>query len=246
MLFGAGASADAGVPLGGELDSKIGDRIQASGRDDAVDAWKHLLALSGNFEEVYRLARDLVRLDRMGLLDGSPAKAYVAGADYLAGHEWDHDRPEASGQLAPIAAEILGTKVLKDLSYLDPIADLVDRQGRVTISTLNYDCVVESWAAARGGAYLQDDDPGAWGSGQPWPQATTTPVQLLKLHGSADWEWRSRTPIGHRAVDLPVVRRREVWAGFPGGSRDHPRRRKQATGGRPVPSAPRGVRERVG
>lgn len=83
----------------------------------------------------------------------------------------------------------------------------VKRQGRVTISTLNYDRVVETWAAARPSSYLQDDDPEAWTSGEPWHRPTGAPVQLLKLHGSADWEWESRLPIGHRAVDLPVVRR---------------------------------------
>lgn len=207
ILFGAGASADAGVPLGRRLDAEIGARLAATAKANAVEAWEHLLALSGNFEEVYRLARDIVRLDQLGLLDRSSAKAHVAGADYLAGHEWDKDRLEASGRLAPIAAGILGTAALNDLSYLDPIEGLVCRQGRVTISTLNYDRVVETWAASRGAAYLQDDDPGAWTSGQPWHRPTATSVQLLKLHGSADWEWQSRIPIGHRALDLPVVRR---------------------------------------
>lgn len=217
VLFGAGASADAGVPFGCRLDEEIGARLDATAPDCAKRAWKALLeavsgkallgAVSGQFESVYRLARDIVRLDRLGLLGASSVQLHVRGAADLAGQEWDEDHLEACGRLAPLAAEILGKAPPKDLAYLDPIKQLVQRQGRLTISTLNYDCVIEKWAAERCDGGLQDDDPGAWTSGKPWHGPTAAPVQLLKLHGSADWEWVNFDPGGHRAVDLPVVRR---------------------------------------
>ena len=126
VLFGAGASADAGVPLGESLDKEIGARLAATAPDYAVDAWTDLLTVAGNFEEVHRLARDIVRLHRLRLLDASSLQAHVSGAEYLAGYEWDKDRLEACGCLAPVAAEILGTAPLNDLAYLDPIEQLVN------------------------------------------------------------------------------------------------------------------------
>ena len=207
VLFGAGASADAGMPLGKTLDSQLGQSVSAY-QDDAAAAWDYLLPHAGNFEDVYRLARQLGTLQAFGLLvAGTEPANHAAGAKALAGHEWDKDRPEAAGCLAWMAAEVLGQKLDDvDMSYLDPLDSVMQRQGRLTISTLNYDSVVETWAASRPG-YLQNDDPEAWTPGTPWHPPSAGRLQLLKLHGSADWCWKSLSPIGYRATGLPVVRR---------------------------------------
>jgi hypothetical protein len=204
VLFGAGASADAGILLGSALDTEIRSRIVAQRPAATVEAWDFLLEKGGNFEEVYRLARQLVHLHRFELLDGSPAVAHVAGARDLAGHEWDQDRDEDPGSLAPIAAAILGHPASLPTSYLDPLGALATRQAGLTVSTLNYDSVLPDWAATQGEGFLQVDDPEDWRPGDPWP-ARTAPLQVLNLHGSAAWQWKSRAPIGDRSFLLPVV-----------------------------------------
>ena len=69
------------------------------------------------------------------------------------------------------------------VDYLSPLVDLADRQGAITVATLNYDRCVELAAEAQGVAcdtaietWLRDPEQ--------WPEAG---VRLLKLHGSIDW-----------------------------------------------------------
>lgn len=212
VLLGAGASVDAGVPCGPKLDGLIRSAIEGNWSVEELDAWDYLDRLVGGrgFEEIYRHARELAHAARSGVVEPGTASAkHATGAELLAGTEWDANREENSGHLPSIVCNLVRVDLTSaDLSYLDPLADLVQRQGHLTVSTLNYDGVIEHWAAARHHTLLQDDDPAAWQPGRPWHPPTSGFLQLLKLHGSADWEWRSILhSAGVRALGLPFVKR---------------------------------------
>lgn len=207
VLMGAGASADAGVPLGARLADELAKELQGEDRR-ALRAWEYLQRSCGaNFEEVYRRAREIAGLDSLGLLPWwSRAARHAQGARLLAGHDWDAAEMEDPGCLTRLAAGLLGKDLSNvDLSYLDPLMDVLQRQGWLTVSTLNYDFVLDAWGDQHG--CLQDDDPGSWRPGMVWPAPTSGRLHVLKLHGSADWAWARRGPLGHRALDLPVVER---------------------------------------
>lgn len=212
VLLGAGASVDAGVPCGTKLDGLIRSAIEDNCSVEELDAWDYLDGLVGGrgFEEIYRHARELAHAARSGVVEQGTASAkHATGAELLAGWEWDANREENPGHLPSIVCNLTRVDLTSaDLSYLDPLADVVQRQGRLTVSTLNYDGVIQQWAATTHQALLQDDNPALWQPGQPWHPPMSGRLQLLRLHGSADWEWRSSLQsAGERALGLPFVQR---------------------------------------
>jgi hypothetical protein len=74
----------------------------------------------------------------------------------------------------------------KQTAYLEPLARCAERDGGLTVATLNYDLSLEQAASSAQvpcstgiGSWL---DTGRWD----WPDEG---LRLLKLHGSIDWEW---------------------------------------------------------
>ena len=71
------------------------------------------------------------------------------------------------------------------VEYLDPLFILAERQGSLTVATLNYDRTIEMLGELRSTSVsigLSDSD----SSGMSWPNGG---IHLLKLHGSVDWRY---------------------------------------------------------
>ncbi|MHC6219479.1 SIR2 family protein [Arthrobacter sp. MMS24-S77] len=81
----------------------------------------------------------------------------------------------------------------KDVSYLEPLADLALKQGGLTVATLNYDLTVESMCQAAG----VDVDTGIlnWTPGKAltFSQGPGS-LNLIKLHGSINWTSTPKIP----------------------------------------------------
>ncbi|MDF2506511.1 MAG: hypothetical protein K0Q52_370 [Microbacterium sp.] len=92
-----------------------------------------------------------------------------------------------------------------DLTYLDPLIDLATQQpGGLDITTLNYDLTIETAAANRG--VPVDTGLDRWQPGLPLRfEPIDGRVNLIKPHGSIDWE-RVSSSQRNRIEGFPLVR----------------------------------------
>ncbi|HMF61311.1 MAG TPA: SIR2 family protein [Vicinamibacterales bacterium] len=202
ILFGAGASKDAGLPDTFELTDIIMERVQSFDSETAKTlnfiagallfhgAANGQNPLSGRLdaEELFRAVTVLETRDQAELAafvtSFHPQIARLKARSNSAGENF----PWVRRQLLALIAEALW-KPQVQFGYLAPLAELVERQGRLTIATLNYDTIVEQFCRSReipfstglpqssgydmnAGYGLSFGDPG---------------VDLLKLHGSLSW-----------------------------------------------------------
>jgi hypothetical protein len=90
----------------------------------------------------------------------------------------------AAAMLAELRELVVTTP--KEVGYLTPIAERGERDGGLTIATLNYDLSIEHVADVRGVSCTTGVErwleTGRWD----WPSEG---IRLLKLHGSINWVW---------------------------------------------------------
>jgi len=98
-------------------------------------------------------------------------------------------------------AEIVWIESAEKIAHLNPLANLVTKQKRLCIATLNYDNSVELMAQSCG--LKCDAGIGEWSKSGTF-DSIEEGILLLKLHGSIDWETKeSRTPerpMPHRVI----------------------------------------------
>ncbi|HEX6602584.1 MAG TPA: SIR2 family protein [Solirubrobacterales bacterium] len=189
VLLGAGASADAEVPLTDQLTEEIlkrlrgedqralrfvCERLRTAGEDDSGKL---------DVEQVFSTVELLAERKSLAL---SP---FVKGWDSEVS-QWDCDFYAALCQRMIEAMRQSIATTQKQVGYLQPLVRwAADR--RATIATLNYDRSIEVAGEVAGipvttgvGSWV---DRGRW----TWP---SNEVCLLKLHGSIDWAWEDDPP----------------------------------------------------
>ncbi|HEX7005086.1 MAG TPA: hypothetical protein VF168_12950, partial [Trueperaceae bacterium] len=77
----------------------------------------------------------------------------------------------------------------ESVDYLDPLADLTERQGRLVVATLNYDPVAELYFSNKGIPVSTGVEKWSETFDLSFPD---TAVSLIKLHGSLNWELKER------------------------------------------------------
>jgi hypothetical protein len=80
--------------------------------------------------------------------------------------------------------EILTIHTDDDVAYLRPLAELANRQGGLTVATLNYDLAVEKMS--RSAEINCETGITTWSRGGGW-EFPGSGISLLKLHGSINW-----------------------------------------------------------
>lgn len=110
----------------------------------------------------------------------------------------------------------------KDVKYLEPIVDLSrSQQGGVDVITLNYDLTVEGVAEAAGVELNRGIDTWRPGNELNFPLRDGV-INLMKLHGSLDWQATDQPSFGPDPLSLPTI---EV-AGAESESKTSPGRRR--------------------
>ena len=122
----------------------------------------------------------------------------VSGSPHLPGRLAEQIRQIASAPPSPRSFRDAETEVLRGIynelsklrttDYLRPIADLAQtQQGGVDVISLNYDLAIETMAASHGVAVDRGID--RWVPGSPLTfRRRTGLINLIKVHGSLDWE----------------------------------------------------------
>jgi NAD-dependent SIR2 family protein deacetylase len=109
--------------------------------------------------------------------------------------------PEAFGDLHEVLMVSLRASLqYTNLDYLEPLLDLLQHQGDLTILTLNYDLTIENLSSKAG----IDADTGftSWAANR--ALNFEGPLRLLKLHGSIDWIGNN-APGASAGGDFPVA-----------------------------------------
>jgi hypothetical protein len=202
LLLGAGASVEAGVPNAMQMAEKIIEKFNADpGRADQADVL--------NFVNE-RLIDDARRKKGDPTIDRVDVEALYNALLMLSEREALDISPFVGSWLPELGRfrgldELLGKirlrmeLMLEDLTlikdersveYLKPILNLVKRQTRLTIATLNYDNAIELLSRANG----VDCETGIVS----WTQKgvfdyTKDGIRLVKLHGSNYWFWTEGT-----------------------------------------------------
>jgi len=94
--------------------------------------------------------------------------------------------------------------VKEGVDYLSPIFDVWQRQGRLTVATLNYDVTIETLAKQRGVSV--DTGVAHWSATGEWDWHPTD-LRLLKLHGSIDWSKthkQARGALAHPEIEISL------------------------------------------
>lgn len=198
VLLGAGASVEAGLPTGADLDDVLRS-------DPSLALYAQLsetLATHLGYADVERVFRMLEHLsdgltrdalawdlDRSGLFQLRPTPSIHQQASVELSRIIGHLRrqlwlPDGIGSpLARVAAEAAGKefKVNERIRYLRPL--VLGQQGG-TIVSLNYDNCIEEAAAGR--PHVRVSDPQHKRVIAP-PADDASYTRLLKLHGSLNW-----------------------------------------------------------
>ena len=207
LLFGAGASIEAGLPGTYELTSQIIDAVArdkgavAEGRalQFVAAALLYAQGLAGHNPvtagvDVEALYRGLDRLHRRSEIDVAPFVASwhpaVAEIESLAGVHPSLDNAFHGAKIR-IEQELLALLWRNDLriSYLEPLKRAIERQRALTILTLNYDNVVETFCQ-RAGIPCSTGVAENCGFSDCAPyelEWVSEGVNLVKIHGSLLW-----------------------------------------------------------
>lgn len=232
VLLGAGASADAGIPVSAGLTREIVKEIDRprpmlSNSSRALNiALAAMTAHStaqgkGFFDgvDVEALFSAVQMLTDRAASDAAPfVSAWNPGLTAVMRHSLPHGFDQkfqraignknglgtvfASGVAALTSVDdgavftrlrsemLLALRTILDVTdrptdYLSPLIDLPDRP--LTIATLNYDLSVERMVAGSGVSMSTGIE--WWTDGFDWQWLGEPDVQILKLHGSLDWEY---------------------------------------------------------
>jgi hypothetical protein len=192
FLLGAGASAEAGVPVSTKMTEEI---VRIVSRRDADRA----RAL--NYAVAALIAHNAIA-GNSGAYDGLDVEEFFAAIETLAGRRSMDAAPFVAAWSRPLeeaenegAFDHLAHHVMKALQqvttvdevrvdYLAPL--LAGDDHPIQIATLNYDRSIEL-VANRAGMTL-DTGIGRWQGEFGWDWDDDAAVRLLKLHGSTDWD----------------------------------------------------------
>lgn len=88
------------------------------------------------------------------------------------------------------------------VGYLKPLLDLLDKEGQLTVASLNYDNCIERLTKAH--------DAACYTGIESWSESGTFSARndglfLLKLHGSIDWELRKDQRSEHRPMPHSII-----------------------------------------
>jgi SIR2-like domain len=227
LLFGAGASKDAGLPDSFELTDRVLDAIKDSPEAKVLAFAVGGILFGGGVRglnprsrgaDIEALIRAVDRLDRRQESDVAPfVSAWHPHLLELERMKPSRPRLAADPPLSVFgAAREESMRVLRRIlwtsdspfSYLAPIASILTRQRRLVIGTLNYDNIVERFCRAFAIPYStgiperSNYDPRV-GYVQ---ESITEGISLLKLHGSLNWSMHTPPPRrGPGLVEHPFV-----------------------------------------
>ena len=207
VLFGAGASAPAGIPIASRMSELLTDR-------PAFDRYPESLASPSDWEwNAYLRTIDFIRT-QLAAWDPGPHRSFgpidaelifnqlLVLEDISTGSRDPFSGPlsEATAsflaqttpgmlstvrrRLLLVVREMVDPPVLADCSYLNPLTEMFEQQGHLTIATLNYDRTVETMAEKEGTPL--DTGFEVWAKTGDFRLADDA-IHLLKLHGSCDW-----------------------------------------------------------
>lgn len=219
-LFGAGSSVEAGIPLMGDLTTRIRKLAETTEYGGLLDAFFEELPPSSNIEVVLSHLGDLVslsartksRLIKVADVEISPEalrEAHLMITRNIAVTIMSGYRPAIGGSREQIgSSEAPIVTIDQHLAFANALfhtgqAGLADRRGPVRLFTTNYDTLLEDslslsqvsyWDGFTGGAVAYR----SFHFGETEPSAGYR-AHVVKLHGSIDWHldedgriWRVR------------------------------------------------------
>ena len=220
LLFGAGASCEAGLPDSRRLTARIIQAFDAS-RDHAASAVLQYIvgglalrqAVAETFDTAARFTNivdieAVVRaLDALANRDKSESSLFISTWNPLVEQiERAHPRifHTVRSRLLQHLQELLWLADAGRLEYLAPLIRLIESEGVVWIGTLNFDNTVETFARTRDIPISAGLDPARGYVPNRGYEFffSTTGINLIKLHGSIDWIMHDAPPAMHGFVPL--------------------------------------------
>lgn len=190
-LLGAGASADAGLPVGSGLLAELRKTIDLPAHLESL-----LNELAKRTDDVEAIAG--FALLRSGIVSDRILPLYPPENLADASQEAFYDLYMALLRALP---QLLATARARDFTYLEPLVKRAYLDAS-TIVTLNYDRLIEDAAAAIGLPAKADPTRHRPDVEDPW---RSEELRILKLHGSLEWEYSAhRSRYGGKATWLPI------------------------------------------
>lgn len=224
VLLGAGASKDAGLPLGLELTDELARYLQDRGDSAALDALNLIIGgLSfqgrvygeGSFpqrdiETVLRVAQQLARRNE------HPLATYVGSWHPALERLAPNGEGVVFDSLTDIAEEVIheclkAPETKSKFKYLEELWELGFDMGErpppmpPMVFTLNYDLLLESALQHKNRAFTTGFADGVW-SGVEFDDAAR--MRIFKLHGSFGWFRHEQTGVLYdrdKALDRPEI-----------------------------------------
>lgn len=128
--------------------------------------------------------------------------------------EWMKDRPgvgeifsETAESMIRELAKIVWIDQAERITYLNSLISLMDKQGRLTVATLNYDNSIEQLAQSASVRCTTGID--TWSRTGSF-ESSSRGIFLIKLHGSIDWALDRDQSSGDRPMPHSVIRQADA------------------------------------
>jgi hypothetical protein len=230
LLFGAGASKEAGLPDTYELTERI---LRSFDRGPANERAALQLVIGGlifqrgiekrdplerpDAEAVFRALQALAgreKFDAAPFVSWHPAIHALESACEIDSKSGLNIYGQTNRRLLTVLCELLWLPrdSSKSIAYLDPLRSILKRQGSVWVGTLNYDNVLERFAERVGADYSTGLDSKGFNVRQGYSfRFTVGGFHILKLHGSLNWTLHSPgTSSTPGVVPQPFVLQRDA------------------------------------
>ena len=193
VLLGAGASYPLRVPVGGQLLKRLFDRLRAiSGlereyaiakgvRDKERRSGQQRGTEDVNAEQLIAGLERRIAQPRRQLTPRIPSDEYIRDLKYS-----EEEYVQTIDMLVRLLVDLVRIADKSALWYLLPLVN-AGKERPLTIASLNYDLAIEHACALAGVPCTTGIE--SWARTEEFPKPEAG-IDLLKLHGSIDWEYR--------------------------------------------------------